>query len=60
MRDYAKTGGKEGRPGYRTPASFIARKTAQLWRSITRKGKGLRKGEKPWPLKQKEPIAGDK
>jgi len=22
MRDYSKTGGKEGKPGYRTPSSF--------------------------------------
>ncbi len=25
MRDYAKTGGKEGRPGYRTQASFMGK-----------------------------------
>lgn len=25
MRDYAKTGGKKGRPGYRTPSMFRAK-----------------------------------
>jgi len=27
MKNYAKVGGKKGRPAYRTPSSFIARKT---------------------------------
>jgi len=26
MRDYSKTGGKKGKPGYRTPSSFIKRR----------------------------------
>jgi hypothetical protein len=26
MRDYAKTGGKVGKPAYRTPSSFLAKK----------------------------------
>jgi len=27
MKNYAKVGGKKGRPAYRTPSSFIAQKT---------------------------------
>ncbi len=25
MKNYAKTGGKKGKPGYRTPSNFISR-----------------------------------
>ncbi len=27
MKDYAKTGGKKGKPAYRTPSRFIANKS---------------------------------
>ncbi len=30
MKDYAKVGNKEGRPGYRTPSTFRARKNLQV------------------------------
>ena len=34
---YAKKGGKQGLPGYRTPSSYVARKTMQLWRTVTKR-----------------------
>jgi hypothetical protein len=37
MRDYAKTGGKVGRPAYRTPSSFIAKKILKKFIQIRRK-----------------------
>ena len=39
MRDYSKTGGRPGKPGYRTPASFIE-KVLEVVRKI-RKGKTM-------------------
>lgn len=39
MRDYSKTGGKPGKPGYRTPASFME-KVFEIVRKIP-KGKTM-------------------
>lgn len=30
MRDYSKTGGKPGRPAYRTPSSFRFKKSLEI------------------------------
>jgi hypothetical protein len=30
MKNYAKVGGKPGRPGYRTPSRFYARKKIEI------------------------------
>jgi len=30
MKNYAKVGNKQGKPGYRTPSSFRARKNLQI------------------------------
>jgi len=30
MRDYAKVGGKVGRPGYRTPSAYLHKKAKEL------------------------------
>jgi len=30
MRDYAKVGGRAGKPGYRTPAAYLHRKVKEL------------------------------
>jgi len=40
MRDYAKTGGKKSRPGYRTPSSFRGLKSLENIR-FKAKGKEL-------------------
>jgi len=30
MKNYAKVGGKKGKPGYRTPSQFIAKKSIKV------------------------------
>jgi hypothetical protein len=39
MRDYAKTGGKKGMPGYRTPSSFRYKKHIEIAKGKTREWK---------------------
>lgn len=59
MRDYAKTGGKVGKPAYRTPSSFLAKKIIEKIKYRGREiHKFLFKNEK-WPKKtiKKRPIA---
>jgi hypothetical protein len=60
MRDYAKTGGKVGRPAYRTPSSFLAKKIFEKIRYQSQKiQKFLFKSQK-WPRKkEKNPLLAD-
>jgi len=52
MRDYAKTGGKIGKPAYRTPSSFLGKKIFEKIRHQSRKiQKYLFKSEK-WDQKK--------